>query len=127
MSRFIMLMMLTTFICRAFIPVGYMPDLVDGDRRIPGLTFCLSNGVFNAMVLDQNIFGVDNAPDHGQASNDSCAFALLAAQTLLPSSDTSFLADLSPDVVFITFPERDIAVLPTRGPPLGSRAPPSLV
>ncbi len=112
------------FLCRAIIPVGYMPDSSPrGDTF--AITLCSMGGVNSVMLVDFSDPDDKAAPDDNQG-NYECPFGLNVAQTLLPGHDAAFV-----QVVFNVHPltvaesRQGLPALPALGPPLGSRAPPS--
>ena len=119
-------LMLLAFVGRAVIPVGFMPDtgaLRDGRVLI---TFCSASGGTLATL------NLSDKSDHGSGTDTAtvadCPFGLLAAQAVLPTLNAAvilaaaFRRDLP--APFYTSPRPP---LPAQGPPLGSRAPPSLL
>lgn len=112
-----------SFLCRAFIPVGYMPDL-SGERNTAfAITLC-SMGVTTVMQVDLSGKPGKAAPDDGYSGED-CPFGLGMAHKLMPGQDAPALAGV---VSFYSLaplaPNQALPPLPALGPPLGSRAPP---
>jgi len=112
---------------RALVPTGYMPDaraLHDGRLEV---TFCSAAGDLSTLSL-----ALGNPPD-GKSAHDAaetgaqCPFGLLAHVSPAPLAGvTPILLPVSrsapPPPVYQALP-----ALAAQGPPLGSRAPPSLV
>ncbi len=109
------------FVCRAFMPIGYMPDTQALRNGQLLLTLCTAGGVVSFLPVD--------TPDDEHAGKDvsrgdACPFGMLASHAMLAPFvpqflPTAFARHVPADVVFATRPP-----LPPLGPPLGSRAPP---
>ena len=124
----VLYLLLFTLALRALIPLGYMPDagaLRDGRIQI---ALCTAAGVSTmpaAMVPP-----VPDAPASDKATTGTdCAFSLLSQQAQAVPASTA-----APALWVVLFsssaPVADNTTLPaagTHGPPLGSRAPPSVL
>ena len=109
------------FLCRAFIPVGYMPD-ASSERQSPfAITLCTMGG----STLVQLDFGAESDTSHDQHYSDSCPYGLSVAYKLMPGADAPAPVQAA-SFYSVTHPVRQQAMppLPALGPPLGSRAPP---
>lgn len=111
------------FTLRALLPVGFMPDFAAArDGRI-ALAFCTAGGLKTQRV-DAAAASKDDGGKAAVHAADECPFGL-ALSPALPATTTTGLA------VAAAGPDPDVSatasVLPPapRGPPLGSRAPPS--
>lgn len=115
--------LLAAFALRAIIPVGYMPDLTAVSNGVLKIVICSSDGIKTVAL---NADGTPAAPDrHGEAHKHPCAFSgiggLILAAAIAPPPPMSF------DVREQSMPRYAADLLDHRaGPPLGSRAPPSL-
>jgi hypothetical protein len=111
---------LFAFVCRALIPVGFMPDFAGASKGVYQVVICTGYGP-QSIDLDAN--GQKVPTKHGTSHHQPCAFST------------------SPTVASLNFPEVDVAPLgivaevsatgtfealpPVRaGPAVGSRAPP---
>ena len=112
-----------SFLCRAFIPVGYMPDL-SGERETPfAITLCSMGGT---VVMQVDLSGDPVAGSEPHYSGENCPFGLSVAQKLMPGQAALALAGLVSFHSFAPFVHNQaLPPLPALGPPLGSRAPPS--
>lgn len=114
-----------SFLCRAVIPVGYMPDL-SGERDTPfAITLCTMGGT---VVVQLDLPGSEEASSDQHYNGDTCPFGLNIAHKLIPGQATLavvsavlFHSVASPTAAQVLPP------LPALGPPLGSRAPPAAV
>lgn len=138
------LLLLLLLVARAWVPVGYMPDSEALRQGRLALGFCAAGGgsmaALQALALRQ--LDASNAPhmghhDHDQGHHEShpdsgagqeCPFGLSAHQVLQAPP----LAALAP--VLLRWlaqapPEADSPrpPMPAAGPPLGQRAPPSII
>lgn len=115
---------LLSFLCRAAIPVGYMPDPSGSRAGSFAITLCSGGGP--ALVqFDLLAEAGESSPDDAYAGK-ACPFGLIASQELLPGSTAlavagflSFLPAASP-VDSGSRPRESLL-----GPPVGSRAPPA--
>lgn len=111
---------------RALVPAGYMPDaraLHDGRLQV---TFCSAAGGLSALSVALSPDGSASAGHDAADTGAQCPFGLLAhvAPATAPASTPVLLARSASVPRAVT-----ALVLPTqaaRGPPVGSRAPPSL-
>ncbi|MFA7532282.1 MAG: DUF2946 family protein [Castellaniella sp.] len=114
-----------SFLCRAVIPMGYMPDLSGGRDGKFAITFCTVGGGTSTLLVDLN-----DQPDQPSPSdhfdNQDCPFGIVVSQVAMPSQEAIVLAGI---IAYhpVSLPQRNHArpPLPALGPPLGSRAPPS--
>jgi len=112
-----------SFLCRALIPVGYMPDFSGASDGRFSITICTAAGT-STILVDAN--GQPVEPSSGDYfDNQNCSFCLLASPILIPASEAPAL------VTFVTqrpapllHGNEALPPLPALGPPLGSRAPP---
>lgn len=112
------------FVCRAFLPVGFMPDakaLQDGKLV---LTLCTAGGGTAFTTLD---LSDDSDSPAGQKLSpaDNCPFGLLAAQAMIPAMPVLVLPGAMPRELPSTVYFTALPPLAAHGPPLGSRAPPA--
>jgi len=114
-----------SFLYRAAIPQGYMPDFSGARDGKFSITLCTVGGGVSTLLVDLD------GPDHHPSSDDhfnnqSCAFGIVVSQAVMPGQDAPALVG---NVAHhpVTLPQRNEAQppLPALGPPLGSRAPPS--
>ncbi|NLY64255.1 MAG: DUF2946 family protein [Alcaligenaceae bacterium] len=112
-----------SLLCRALIPVGYMPDFSSAHDGKFTITICTAVGT-STILVDAN--GQPVQPSPGDHSNDQdCAFCLVASQTLIPAPEMPALAVfLTSRPVLLQHGNHALPPLPALGPPLGSRAPP---
>lgn len=116
--RILICLALAAFLLRAVVPNGFMAAPSASNFT---LALCSAAGSLN-ITLD-----VPEQSDDKHVPADTCAFGALAAHVVLPET---ILAPVLSAAQARTVP--DIAVyhaapaLPPLGPPLGSRAPPSL-
>ena len=112
------------FLCRAVIPVGYMPDLSGERDSTFAITLCVAGGGTAVMQLD---FSDDGEPASDEATGFlECPFGLAALHKLAPGQDAPALAGTVAPFRPIVAVVRNQALppMPALGPPLGSRAPP---
>ncbi|NYT25950.1 DUF2946 family protein [Alcaligenaceae bacterium] len=114
-----------SFLCRAVIPVGYMPDLSGGRDGKFAITFCTVGGGTSTMLVDLN-----DKPDQPSPSdhfdNQDCPFGIVVSQVAMPSQETTALVRVvAHHLVPLRHRNQALPPLPALGPPLGSRAPPS--
>ncbi|MBK1782200.1 DUF2946 family protein [Advenella sp. WQ 585] len=112
-----------SFLCRALIPAGYMPDFSGAREGKFSITICTATGT-NTILVDAN--GELVEPSSGDyPDNQDCAFCLVASQTLMPAPEMPALAVfLTSRPVSLPHANHALPPLPAQGPPLGSRAPP---
>jgi hypothetical protein len=130
-ARIVLGLLVAAVLFRSLIPTGFMPDsaaLRDGRLE---LALCSSAGTTSTITVD---LSQGHHPDHG-ASHDSSP----AATDTCPYWTAAHLAlDLPPPLVMpalasahaapiVAFAQRSLPPLPALGPPLGPRAPPSLL
>lgn len=115
------------FACRSVIPSGYMPVLSGEKGRTVVLTLCNAAGGNETLQLSIPQQSKDTpTPEH---AGQECPFGLVISQGVLPVPGTPALPvtvwqeRAAPYVVH----NRSLPPLPALGPPLGSRAPPSLL
>ncbi len=115
---------LLAFLCRAAIPVGYMPDLSGKSESTFAITLCSPSGTA-VMLLDMATQHGDPASDFGYV-DQGCPFGLNIAEKVLPGGPMPALAGI---ISFLYAAPRlstwPAALLHSQGPPLGSRAPPA--
>lgn len=110
---------------RALLPPGFMPDLQAlRDGRIE-ITICSVDGA-RLVVLDRDSTPVKDKPaGHDEAGGLHCPFGLAAAQTfVLPDLSQLSLPRMA-EAAALDRPTRQGTRPQVRGPPLGSRAPPT--
>lgn len=115
-----------SFVSRAFIPIGYMPGLSGERDSTFAITLCSMGGATTVMTLDLSGDSADSGPEDPYGI-ENCPFGPGVVHKFAPGQDaaepvgiTSFSIAAAP-VGFRTLPP-----LPALGPPLGSRAPPSI-
>jgi hypothetical protein len=138
--RFLYCLTLISFVLRALVPAGFMPDAAAFHDGRPALKLCTSIGTRHASAhaaghasahdladASRHDPGHASAPHQGDEApaGSDCPFGLLLVQAVVPSIETA--------VLLAAAPVRDVAVrfhavlaplLPIPGPPLGPRAPP---
>ncbi|EHK66744.1 hypothetical protein KYC_08925 [Achromobacter arsenitoxydans SY8] len=109
---------LAAFVLRAVIPNGYMAAPSTTSLM---LTLCEAGGAMNVS------FDLPGQSDAKHAPADACAFGALAAHAILPEAGLTpvLAAQAAYDAPRVPV-YRAAPALPPLGPPLGSRAPPSL-
>lgn len=114
-----------SFLCRALIPVGYMPDVSGGRDGRFSITFCTMGGGTGTMLVDLNSQSDQPSPsDH--FDNQDCPFGIVVSQALLPGHEApALLGNIAHHPVSLPHRNQAQPPLPALGPPLGSRAPPS--
>lgn len=122
--QFLFCLTVVSFLCRAFIPVGYMPDLSGERDSTFAITLCSMGGGTTVMQMDLSADSGKVVPDESY-SGENCPFGLNVAHKLMPGHDTPVLAGTTAFHPFAP-PSGNQALppLPALGPPLGSRAPP---
>lgn len=118
---------LALFVLRALIPVGFMPDFSAAKQGRIALAFCTVGGAKTRLVDVPGRSVQDDSGKSGEhASSGECPFAASASPGLLPVVSLALpLFPIFSDATASTF-EAFVSASP-RGPPLGSRAPPSLL
>lgn len=114
--------LLTAFVLRALIPVGYMPDFGAVSKGVFKVVVCTAQGL-KTMSVDLN--GEQTPPSkHGGHDHHPCAFSGMA--TVAANDDGVVVAVPAYDTAAAIAPQRAVVLPPSRaGPPLGSRAPPA--
>lgn len=116
---------LLSFLYRAVIPMGYMPDMSGARDGKFFITLCTVGGGTSTLLMGLNGQPDQPSPDDHFDSQD-CPFGIVASQAVMPSQEPPALVRT---VVHrpVSLPHRNQAQppLPALGPPLGSRAPPS--
>jgi hypothetical protein len=110
---------------RVLVPSGFMPDM--DALRLGRLELSLCNAVEGRGAVSMAVpLRHGHTPDMPQAHGTECPFGLMLAQVFLPSSGGAAQADavfrVQPVVLALS---ASAAAFAPRGPPLGSRAPPS--
>lgn len=114
-----------SFLCRAAIPMGYMPEHSGGHDAGYVIALCTSGDGHD--VAQPDLAGQADEPlSDKHANNKDCPFCIAVSQAMLPSQDAPvLLAVIVPRSILLP-PRSEIRPpLPAQGPPLGSRAPPS--
>lgn len=113
--------LLLALMLRVIVPAGYMPDFSAASDGMFKVVICTANGM-QTVSLDEDGQPV---PDQSTGHVDQpCAFSGLAA-VALPTAETFEPISLTFEAAVLarhSEPELPVSV---RGPPLGSRAPPS--
>nr|WP_312477349.1 DUF2946 family protein [Achromobacter ruhlandii] len=128
-TRGVLWVLLLALMLRGFVPAGYMPDASALEKGRVELTFCTAAGTVSTVFL--SLTDDQAATSHQGEKADSglnCPYGLLThVASAPPAADLS--ASLTvPSVRAIFFEvSRALPPLPAQGPPLGSRAPPSLL
>ena len=116
--RYLVCLAMAAFVLRALIPTGFMAGPSTTSLM---LTLCEAGGAVNVT------FDLPAQQDSKHAASDACAFGALAAHAILPQ--TGLAPVLSAQAAYaapVVAVYRATPPLPALGPPLGSRAPPSL-
>jgi len=114
-----------SFLCRAAIPAGYMPDFSGGREGGYAVTLCIGGDGHDILQPDLTGQADQPFPDDRFDSKD-CPFGIVASQAMLPSQQApALLAVIAHHSVPQPHRNRIRPPLPAQGPPLGSRAPPS--
>jgi hypothetical protein len=124
---------------RALVPAGYMPQAqaLAAGRFV--MTICLGTGGMKTVVVDSSHSSVDAAslldvehpsdpPADSSSPLEQCTFALLGVMVALPVLWQALVVLLLGAVAILS--ARPLSVPPRSeppGPPLGSRAPPTLL
>lgn len=116
--RILICLALAAFMLRAVIPNGFMAAPSTTSLM---LTLCEAGGTMNVS------FDLPGQSDAKHAPADACAFGALAAHAILPEAALApaLAAHAAYDAPRVAV-HRAAPPLPPLGPPLGSRAPPSL-
>lgn len=113
------------FLCRAVIPVGYMPDGSQERGQAFAITLCIPEGGTSTMLMALTAAPEQSYPED-QAGNQECPFALVVSQDLLPLQVAPMVAGaITHWPLLHLHHNRSLPPLPALGPPLGPRAPPS--
>lgn len=128
-ARALLWMLLLAITVRGLVPAGYMPDARALEKGRVELTFCTAAGTVSKISLSLTDDGSD-ASHHGDqtALGMECPFGLLTHVTAAPPATAPPVAlpvHAAPSIPFDV--SRALPPLPAQGPPLGSRAPPSLL
>jgi hypothetical protein len=115
---------IAAFACRAFLPVGFMPDAKALQSGKLVLTLCTAGGgtAFTTLDLPDD---PDSSGGQKLSPADNCPFGLIASLAMISAPPMPVLpgaqvSDNPSAVYFAALPP-----LAAQGPPLGSRAPPS--
>lgn len=110
------------FLCRAFIPVGYMPDS-SSERQSPfAITLCSMGGT---TLVQLDLSAEPDSSSHDGSYAETCPYGLSISSTftyddaLILAGTAAFHALVHPVGSQTALPA------PALGPPLGSRAPPA--
>jgi hypothetical protein len=120
-------LILVLFALRAVVPVGYMPDLGALEHGQVRIVVCTGAG-FKSLLVDEAGQPVD-AQESGksQHAGADCPFGTAAAKALLAPTLVVALAPPAYEQHF-RHPGSGVALLPpAQGPPLGPRAPPTVL
>lgn len=126
-ARGVLWLALLALALRALVPAGYMPDaraLHDGRLEV---TFCSAAGDLSTLSVALAGGGSDGDSGHDAANTGAqCPFGLLAH--VAPAPTPALTPILLPTGRYVAPPPvyRALPSLGPQGPPLGSRAPPSL-
>jgi len=137
-ARVVLCLLVLTVGFRSLIPTGFMPDhtaMRDGRFQ---LALCSSAGgasaITVALTAPQDATPHDVASHHGASHGDSstatdtCPYWTVAHLALdLPPPPALPALAATRAVPAPILPRRTLPALPAQGPPLGSRAPPSLL
>ena len=114
-----------SFVCRAMIPVGYMPDLSGTSNSTFSVTLCTVSGGTSTLLLDLDAHS-DHSSSNDHFDHQDCPFGIVMSQVAMPSQAPPALAgNIAHRPVFLSHRNQAHPPLPALGPPLGSRAPPS--
>ncbi|GAA5231712.1 DUF2946 family protein [Verticiella sediminum] len=119
--RLVACLVLLTLLGRFALPAGFMPSAQGPDGQLV-LSLCSGQslpGWASAKVHD--------ADDDDGGLGTACPFGLLALQTLTPDADLQPVRVAFALIAVVPPAHRALPALPATGPPLGSRAPPSLL
>jgi hypothetical protein len=113
-----------SFLYRAAIPQGYMPDFSGARDGKFAITLCTVGGGTSTLRVDLDQQS-PQPPSDDQFDNQNCPFGIVVSQAVIPGGDAPALMGT---IVHhpVALPQRNQAQppLPALGPPLGSRAPP---
>ncbi|NYT68889.1 DUF2946 family protein [Pusillimonas noertemannii] len=113
-----------SFLYRAVIPVGYMPDIVGARDGKFSITLCTVGGGTNTLLMDLGGQPDQPSPDD-YFDNQDCPFGIVVSQAVMPSQEPPVLVRMVVHhPVFLPHRNQAQPPLPALGPPLGSRAPP---
>lgn len=122
--RLIALLVLMAFSCRIMIPAGYMPRMHTDDASLAFITLCTSEGM-QSMTMDLPDSQTDANAHAADAKTLKCPYGVLAHQAWLPTGTTAAIPVPATPGIRILPTSQTLPTLPARGPPLGSRAPPT--
>ncbi|MDH0090711.1 DUF2946 domain-containing protein [Achromobacter mucicolens] len=116
--RFLVCLAMAAFVLRALIPSGFMAAPSTSSLM---LSLCEAGGAISVT------FDLPPEPTSKHAASDACAFGALAAHAILPETALAPVLTAQAAYAASAIPvHRASPPLPALGPPLGSRAPPSL-
>ncbi len=123
--QFFFCLTIVSFLCRAVIPVGYMPDASGGRDSKVYITLCTEGGGVTTLLMNlDGETGQSAADDH--LDHQECPFGIVASQTMMPGDAVAVLAGVvAHRPASLAHRNHALPPLPSLGPPLGSRAPPS--
>ena len=118
---------LLAFVCRSVIPSGYMPVLSADQSHTVVLTLC--NAAGDTETLQLNISKQSQDAPSSEHAGQECPFGLVISQGVLPIPGAPALLVTVWQERATPYIEHNRALppLPALGPPLGSRAPPTLL
>ena len=113
-----------SFLYRAVIPMGYMPDISGAhDGKFP-ITLCTVGGGTSTVLMDLDGQSDQPSPDD-HFDSQYCPFGIVVSQAVMPSQEAPALVrNVAHHPVSVPHRNRALPPLPALGPPLGSRAPP---
>ena len=113
-----------SFLARAVVPAGYMPDVSGAQEGRALLTLCAAAGGPDALWLD---WGGPPDSSSGDHFGQDCPFGIVMSQAALTGQPGLALrGDMVHRPAVPASRNQARPPLPALGPPLGSRAPPSL-
>lgn len=120
LREWVVRLLLMSFVLRALIPIGYMPDFGAAAKGVFKVVICTASGS-KSLALDAKGTPVPKQKSHHD--DQPCAFTGLAAVVLADLQIASLEAPEPNDVTEIRPPSAGLP--PVRaGPQLGSRGPP---
>lgn len=117
---------LLSFLFRSAAPAGYMPNVTGPHDRILTVTLCDAAGAASLQLLVPTT-PTPHPPGHDGVGH-ACPFCSVVTQAIAPGANTLALA--ATGIPYRLAPALGDSPLPTTvvvGPPLGSRAPPSIL
>ncbi|MGB3291337.1 MAG: DUF2946 family protein [Burkholderiaceae bacterium] len=111
------------FACRAFLPVGFMPDAKALQSGKLVLTLCVAGGGTQFTTVDLPDAS-DDTEGQKLSPTDNCPFGLIVSQAMMPAAPMPVLPAAQVSDLPARFFFRTLPALAAQGPPLGSRAPP---